>query len=260
MDPLAAQDRRQLVAGPERLGVRKAALGVAPGTVEQSLQQQQGHGVEQQRRDHFVDAGDALEPGGQQRPQQSRRGTGREGQREGQPGIEVGGVQSRHGGADRPGEELTLGADVVVAGAESDRHRQSGEQQRRGGEEHLLQAVPGRERNHEIAPVGRRRAGAPGSDRDRRDEERGDDGKSHGGRRPPPRRSGAQDEAHDSACPVISRPRARGVASSRGSSPTTRPANSTTTRSAKASNSSRSSEISSTPPPASRTRRNCSWT
>ena len=83
VDPIAAEDRRQLVAGTERLGVGKPALRMPPRSVEQTLQQQQGHRVEQQRRDHLVDAGDPLEPGRQQRPQQTGGGAGRQSERAG---------------------------------------------------------------------------------------------------------------------------------------------------------------------------------
>ncbi len=198
MDPIAAEHRRQLVARPERLGVGKPALRMAPRSVEQTLQQQQGHRVEQQRRDHLVDTGDPLEPGGQQRPQQTGGGTGRQSERQGEPGVQLGRVQAGDGGADRPGEELPLGADVVVAGAEGDGHGESGQQERRGGQEHLLDAVSRRQRCDQVPPVGGGRAGTAGADRDGRDQERGDDGEGDGDRRPPPRRPGPQYEVHES--------------------------------------------------------------
>ena len=186
---------------------------MTPRSVEQTLEQQQRHRVEQQRRHHLVDAGDPLEPRRQQRPQQAGNGAGREGQREGEPGVEPGRVQPGNGGADRPGQELALGADVVVAGAEGDGDGEPGQQQRRGGQEDLLHAVRRRQRRDQVAPVGGGRVGATGADRNGRDEERGDDGKGHGDRRPPPRRARTQDQGSrgvDRSWPVISSPSARG--------------------------------------------------
>ena len=130
VDAITAEDRRQFVAGTERLRVGEPALGVAPRSVEQALQEQQRHRVEEQRRHHFVDAGDTLEPGRQQRPQQASGGPGREGKREGEPRIQLGRIEAGNGCPDRPGQELSLGADVVVAGAEGDGDGKSSEQQR----------------------------------------------------------------------------------------------------------------------------------
>ncbi len=130
MDALAAEDRRQFVAGTERLGVGEPALRMTPWSVEQPLQQQQGDRVEQQRRHHLVDAGYPLEPRRQQRPQQPGSGAGREGERQGEPGVQPGRVQAGDGGPDRAGEELSLSADVVVAGAEGDGDGEPGQQQR----------------------------------------------------------------------------------------------------------------------------------
>ena len=206
---------------------REARLRVGPRAVQERFHDQQGDGVEQERRDDLVDAQAHAQQGRHERPGGAGQGTCRDHQRQhhdGRPAVHDLADARRGDGAH---EQLPFHADVPVAGPEGDGHRGPREEQRRGDVEDLPQRELACQGRDEVGDVGVQRVGAGDGEGAAGHGQDGHDGAHHDGSRAaearlrgPPR---LQRHAATSPRPAMSMPSCSGSASMAAMRPTTRP-------------------------------------
>ena len=181
MEAGACHQLRQLGLGQHRRRLRPAhAHRVLERALQHHLDEQQHDEVEEQRRDHLVDAEADLEERGHQQQHRTGGGTAHEHGRQGERCRQGDDAAAQDDGGQRPGIELALAADVPELGPEGDGGGKAGEDQGRGAGQGLGQREDGADRALHEPGVGREHGRTGPGEREGREDERQDDGRDRG--------------------------------------------------------------------------------
>ena len=161
-----------------------------------------GDVVEHQRGDDLVGVEPRLEHADDPRPQRSGGGAGDDHQRDHRLAELVAQREAEPAPGDRTHHELSLAADVEQAHPERDRRRQTGEQQRRGGDDRGRQRFRGAEGAVDDPAVGVPHVVAADEDQHRAGDQGGDDRSERHGPPEPTRRRQPAFEADHSPPPI----------------------------------------------------------